>query len=160
MVGLIGFVNGAGRIAWATVSDYIGRANTYLLFFAIEILAFFKLSSETNAISFQIIVLLIITCYGGGFSCMPAYLSDLFGIKALSAIHGRVLTAWGAAGVAGPLLLSWIKETTNSYTITLQFFAVCFVSSLLIMVVLKYKTRHGIATAQDHAWTVEKIHTN
>lgn len=146
MVGFIGFLNGAGRIAWATVSDYIGRANTYLLFFAIEVLAFFKLSTETNAFSFQIIVLLIITCYGGGFSCMPAYLSDLFGTKALSAIHGRILTAWGAAGVAGPLLLSWIKETTNSYSVTLQFFSLCFISSFVIMAVLKYKTRHGINT--------------
>ena len=155
MVGLIGFVNGAGRIAWATVSDYIGRANTYLLFFAIEILAFFKLSTETNAFSFQLIVLLIITCYGGGFSCMPAYLSDLFGVKSLSAIHGRVLTAWGAAGVAGPLLLSWIKETTNSYTITLQFFAICFVSSLLMMAILKYKTRHGIHSASVNTWDMQ-----
>lgn len=157
MVGFIGFMNGAGRIAWATVSDYIGRANTYLLFFAIEILAFFKLSTETNSFSFQIIVLLIITCYGGGFSCMPAYLSDLFGVKSLSAIHGRVLTAWGAAGVAGPLLLSWIKETTNSYTITLQFFAICFVSSLLIMIILKYKTRHGIRAASSDTWDIQHV---
>lgn len=160
MVGLIGFMNGAGRIAWATVSDYIGRANTYLLFFAIEILAFFKLSTETNALSFQIIVLLIITCYGGGFSCMPAYLSDLFGIKALSAIHGRILTAWGAAGVAGPLLLSWIKETTNSYTITLQFFSICFVSSLLIMIVLKYRTRHGIAAVSHSKWDMQHVQSH
>lgn len=155
MVGLIGFLNGAGRIAWATVSDYIGRANTYVLFFFIEALAFFKLSTETNAFSFQIVVLLIITCYGGGFSCMPAYLSDLFGTKALSAIHGRILTAWGAAGVAGPLLLSWIKETTNSYSITLQVFSALFVTSLLVMAVLKYKTRHGIA-GQDAYWSARK----
>ena len=58
-------------------------------------------ASVSGAFSFQVLVLLIITCYGGGFSCMPAYLSDLFGTKALSAIHGRILTAWGAAGVAG-----------------------------------------------------------
>ena len=147
MVGIIGFMNGAGRIAWATVSDYIGRSNTYVLFFFIEVLAFFKLSSVTGAFSFQILVLLIITCYGGGFSCMPAYLSDLFGTKELSAIHGRILTAWGAAGVAGPLLLSWIKETTNSYAATLVFFSGCFVLALFVMITLKIKTRHGIAGA-------------
>ena len=147
MVGIIGFMNGAGRIAWATVSDYIGRSNTYVLFFFIEVLAFFKLSSVTGAFSFQVLVLLIITCYGGGFSCMPAYLSDLFGTRELSAIHGRILTAWGAAGVAGPLLLSWIRETTNSYAATLVFFSGCFVLALLIMIGLKIKTRHGIAGA-------------
>ncbi len=154
MVGVIGFLNGAGRIAWATVSDYIGRANTYVLFFFIEVLAFYKLSTETNAFSFQIIVLLIITCYGGGFSCMPAYLSDLFGTKSLSAIHGRILTAWGAAGVAGPLLLSWIKETTNSYAFTLQAFSALFVTSLFIMIFLKIKTRHGIVQNQAY-WPVK-----
>lgn len=145
MVGLIGFLNGAGRIAWATISDYIGRSATYVLFFVIEILAFWQLSTVTNAFSFQILILLIITCYGGGFSCMPAYLSDLFGTKALSAIHGRILTAWGAAGVAGPIVLSLIKESTNSYAITLQFFSACFVVALVVMSFLKYKTRHGIA---------------
>lgn len=147
MVGIIGFMNGAGRIAWATVSDYIGRSTTYILFFFIEVLAFFKLSTVTGPFNFQILVLLIITCYGGGFSCMPAYLSDLFGVKALSAIHGRILTAWGAAGVVGPLLLSWIKETTNSYAITLQFFSACFIIAFVMMCFLKYKTRHGIDTA-------------
>ncbi|MCI1820803.1 L-lactate MFS transporter [Megasphaera sueciensis] len=149
MVGIIGFMNGAGRIAWATVSDYIGRSNTYILFFAIEVVAFFKLASITSSFSFQLVVLLIITCYGGGFSCMPAYLSDLFGTKELSAIHGRILTAWGAAGVAGPLLLSFIKETTNSYAVTLQFFSGCFVLALLIMIFLKMKTRHGLTGIEE-----------
>ena len=95
MVGLIGLMNGAGRIAWATVSDYLGRSATYVLFFLIEILAFWQLARVTSAFSFQVLVLLIISCYGGGFSCMPAYLSDLFGTKYLSAIHGRILTAGG-----------------------------------------------------------------
>ena len=149
MVGIIGFMNGAGRIAWATVSDFIGRSNTYVLFFTIEVFAFFQLASVTGSFSFQVLVLLIITCYGGGFSCMPAYLSDLFGTKELSAIHGRILTAWGAAGVAGPLLLSIIKESTNSYAITLQFFSGCFVLALAIMIFLKVKTRHGIVLAPE-----------
>ena len=147
MVGLIGLLNGAGRIAWATVSDYIGRSSTYVLFFAIEILAFWQLANVSSAFSFQILLLLIITCYGGGFSCMPAYLSDLFGTKYLSAIHGRVLTAWGAAGVAGPVLVSIIKETTNSYAATLYFFVGAFVVALVLMAFLKYQTRHGIETA-------------
>lgn len=76
---------------------------------------------------------------GGGFSCMPAYLSDLFGTKQLSAIHGRILTAWGLAGIAGPLLLSVIYERTHSYSFTLYFFSACFVVSLLLAAVLKLK---------------------
>lgn len=144
MVGIIGLLNGLGRIVWSTISDYIGRRNTYIMFFLLEIAAFYMLASVTDSFLFQALIFLIITCYGGGFSCMPAYLSDLFGTKQLSAIHGRILTAWGLAGIAGPLLLSWIKETTNSYSITLYFFSGCFVISLLIAVILKLKTQNGL----------------
>ena len=144
MVGIIGLLNGLGRIVWSTISDYIGRRNTYIMFFLLEIVAFYILASVTDSFLFQALIFLIITCYGGGFSCMPAYLSDLFGTKQLSAIHGRILTAWGLAGIAGPLLLSWIKETTNSYSITLYFFSGCFAISLLIAVILKLKTQNGL----------------
>lgn len=74
---------------------------------------------------------------GGGFSCMPAYFSDIFGTRELSAIHGRVLTAWGVAGVVGPTIVSWFWEHTHSYTTTLTFFAGCFVLNFLIATVLK-----------------------
>lgn len=139
MVGIIGLLNGGGRIFWSTISDYIGRRNTYIMFFAIEIIAFYMLAGVTDSFLFQALIFLIITCYGGGFSCMPAYLSDIYGTKQLSAIHGRILTAWGLAGIAGPLLLSQIYERTHSYSVTLYFFSACFVVSLAIAVVLKYK---------------------
>lgn len=140
MVGVIGLINGFGRIAWSTVSDYLGRRNTYVLFFLIEIFAFYALANATDAFLFQLLVLIIVSCYGGGFSCMPAYLSDLFGTKQLSAIHGRILTAWGMAGIAGPLLLSFIRETTQSYALCLYVFAGMFIVSLVIAIILKIKT--------------------
>ena len=140
MVGIIGLLNGGGRIAWSTLSDYIGRRNTYVLFFLIQIVAFYMLASVTDGFLFQALIYIIITCYGGGFSCMPAYLSDLFGTKQLSAIHGRILTAWGLAGIVGPLLLSLIYERTHSYSLTLYFFSGCFVVSLIVSLILKFKT--------------------
>lgn len=140
MVGVIGLINGFGRIAWSTVSDYLGRRNTYVLFFFIEIFAFYALANTMDAFFFQLLVLIIVSCYGGGFSCMPAYLSDLFGTKQLSAIHGRILTAWGMAGIAGPLLLSFIRETTQSYALCLYVFAGMFIVSLIIAIILKVKT--------------------
>ena len=96
MVGIIGVFNGGGRIVWSTVSDYIGRGRVYMLFFLLEVLAFWQLGQTREAFVFELLVLLIISCYGGGFSCMPAYLSDIFGTRQLSAIHGRILTAWGS----------------------------------------------------------------
>lgn len=142
MVGVIGLLNGGGRIAWSAVSDYIGRRNTYVIFFLIEIAAFYLLAGVSSSFMFQLLIFIIITCYGGGFSCMPAYLSDLFGTKQLSAIHGRILTAWGLAGIAGPLLLSVIYERTSSYSITLYFFSACFVLNFLIALILKFRTKN------------------
>lgn len=137
LVGIIGILNGGGRIMWSTLSDFMGRGFTYMLFFIIEIAAFYILAQTTDAGLFQILVLLIISCYGGGFSCMPAYLSDIFGTRELSAIHGRILTAWGLAGVAGPMLVSWFWERTQGYSAVLNFFAACFLLNFIIASVLK-----------------------
>jgi hypothetical protein len=133
MVGMIGLLNGGGRIFFASISDHIGRKLTYCIFFFTEIIAFFILSLTTNAYMFQSLVFIIVTCYGGGFSCMPSYLSDLFGNRHLSEIHGRILTAWGLAGLAGPLLLTISYEVFGTYAIALHTFSALFVVSLLIM---------------------------
>ena len=137
LVGIIGIFNGGGRIAWSTISDYLGRAQTYILFFIIEIVAFYLLAQTNSALTFQILILLIITCYGGGFSCMPAYLADLYGIRQLSTIHGRILTAWGLAGIAGPMLVSYFHEAGYGYTTALECFAALFVLNTIIAIVLK-----------------------
>lgn len=141
MVGIIGLLNGLGRIGWSTVSDYLGRPFTYILFFAIEIIAFLALGNTSTSFIFQFLVFAIITCYGGGFACMPAYLSDLFGTKQLSAIHGRILTAWGMAGIAGPTLVSFLRESTNSYSGPLFVFSALFVLNLAIAIALKIYTK-------------------
>ena len=137
LVGIIGIFNGAGRIAWSTISDYLGRAQTYILFFIIEIIAFYLLAQTNSALTFQILILIIITCYGGGFSCMPAYLADLYGIRQLSTIHGRILTAWGLAGIVGPMLVSYFHEAGYGYSTALECFAALFVLNTIIAIVLK-----------------------
>lgn len=139
LVGVIGVVNGGGRIFWSTVSDWIGRGQTYLLFFAFEVVAFLELAGTNHPYVFEILVLSIISCYGGGFSCMPAFLSDIFGVKQLSAIHGSILTAWGMAGVAGPLILALMKEATGGYTATLYVFATMLAVAFILSGVLHWK---------------------
>ena len=112
LVGVLGIFNGAGRLGWAATSDYIGRQNTYTTFFVIQIFLFALLPFTTNALLFQIMLAVIYTCYGGGFASIPAYIADIFGTKQLGAIHGYILTAWSAAGLAGPMLAAWMKDTT------------------------------------------------
>ena len=144
MVGGIGLINGIGRLFWASVSDYLGRANTYIAFFILQSFAFFWLAKTSDSIAFQFLVYLIISCYGGGFSTVPAFLSDLFGAKELSAVHGKILTAWAAAGVVGPLFVAWVKDSTQSYHATSLFFAGCFILSLIISVIMKYKQQKSL----------------
>ena len=123
MVGIMGLFNGVGRIGWATFSDKIGRPAMYTVFFAIQIIAFFFLPTVTNALLFQAIIFLILSCYGGGFATIPAFIGDVFGTKQLGAIHGYMLTAWAAAGIFGPLFAAWSRGVTNNYNGTLYFFA-------------------------------------
>ena len=143
-VGIIGIVNGAGRIIWSTVSDRIGRGLTYILFFAFEIAAFYLLAQTGDVFLFEWLVLAIISCYGGGFSCMPAYLSDLFGVRQLAAIHGSILTAWGIAGIAGPLVLAVMKEMTGGYEATLYLFSAMMALALVIASVLHLSNRKAV----------------
>ena len=137
MVGLMGLFNGIGRIAWASFSDIIGRPITYSLFFIIQIIAFMVLAQTSNAGLFQIMVFVILLCYGGGFATVPAYLGDMFGTKELGAVHGYTLTAWAAAGLAGPTIVSQVKLATGSYSTTLYFFSGLFAFALLVSILVK-----------------------
>lgn len=137
LVGVLGVFNGIGRIGWATASDYIGRPNTYTIFFSIQIVLFALLPFTTISILFQIMLAIILTCYGGGFSSIPAYIGDMFGTKELGAIHGYILTAWSAAGVAGPMFAAKIKDVTGSYGNSLLFFAALFVVALAVSLIIR-----------------------
>ncbi|WP_248905471.1 L-lactate MFS transporter [Halocatena marina] len=148
IVGYIGLFNGGGRIFWASISDYIGRTTTYAIFFAIQILVFFLMPQISGAWILAGLLFLIITCYGGGFACLPAYIGDLFGTKELGAIHGYSLTAWGVAGVAGPTLASTILETTGSYTTALYIINIALIVGLVCVGLLRWRIQ-SVRSAQE-----------
>lgn len=141
LVGVLGLFNGFGRIGWASLSDYIGRTNTYTTFFVLQIIAFALLPSISSVIIFQILLAIVYTCYGGGFASIPAFIGDIFGTKQLGAIHGYILTAWAAAGLAGPLFAAWMKDTTGSYANSLMFFAGLFIVALVISFLIRIDMR-------------------
>lgn len=158
ITGYIGVFNGGGRIIWSSLSDYIGRTTTYGAFMCIQIAAFFVMPQVTGVWVLASTMFLVITCYGGGFACLPAYLSDLFGTKEVSAIHGYALTAWGLAGVAGPQLASFVLESTGSYTNALYMINALLVIGLATVLTLRWRIGAlqsanakpaGAATADD-----------
>ena len=135
-VGLMGIFNGAGRIFWASLSDYLTRPIVYIIFFLTQAIAFYILPSVTEIVVFQMILFFIMSCYGGGFASIPAYIGDIFGTKELGAIHGYILTAWAAAGLVGPLIISIVKDSTGSYSQTLYVFAGFFIVGLVISILM------------------------
>ena len=158
MVGIMGLFNGGGRIAWAFVSDYIGRPNTYTLFFLLEIVMFFLLMRMPAPLAFQALIFLIMTCYGGGFSCIPAYIADIFGTKQLGAIHGYTLTAWAAAGLTGPILVAWVRQMSGSYSGVLTIFLGLFVIAFIISMAARIDIRkiRAVATHEKVEYPAEK----
>ena len=113
LVGLISLFNSLGRIFWASMSDKLGRKNTYYTFFMLGILIYCALPTLGHmglAALFVVAVCVILTMYGGGFATVPAYLADIFGTQMVGAIHGRLLTAWSVAGIVGPLVIAAIRE--------------------------------------------------
>jgi MFS family permease len=114
-VGLLSLFNMGGRFFWASISDYIGRKPTYFIFFALGAVLYFLLPQTganhwNNIKLFVVISAVLLSMYGGGFATVPAYLRDIFGTYNVSAIHGRLLTAWSTAGVLGPLLVNHMRE--------------------------------------------------
>ncbi|TYR74383.1 OFA family MFS transporter [Rossellomorea vietnamensis] len=141
MVGIMGIFNGGGRLGWAAASDYLGRQNVFIIFFVIQLIAFVTLPMTTNIILFQILIFLVVSCYGGGFSNLPAFIGDLFGTKQLGAIHGYLLTTWSLGGILGPLLVSSIRGSTGSYIpvfyVFLTLISFAFVISLFLRADIK-----------------------
>ncbi|WOD42442.1 L-lactate MFS transporter [Hwangdonia lutea] len=137
IVGLIGVFNGVGRILWSSLSDYLGRSNTYIVFFVFQVLAFYFLPKISMEITFLVVLFTVITMYGGGFATLPAFLGDLFGTKQLGAIHGMVLTAWALAGVVGPTIYDMVKNATGSLDTTLEVFAGLFMIALIVSLLMK-----------------------
>lgn len=160
MVGFMGIFNGGGRIGWSTLSDFLGRPNTFILFLSLEILAFLLVPGVKGAAMFQVLIFLIISCYGGGFSCVTAFIGDLFGTKELGAIVGYMLTAWAAAGMAGPLFAAVARSASDSYNGTLYIFAGLLVVALIIAFLLraevqKIRTVKQKEQALKKAWSEE-----
>jgi MFS family permease len=111
--GLLSLFNICGRFAWASCSDFIGRKATYFIFLILGFILYVSIPSLAQAGQLALFVAafcIILSMYGGGFATVPAYLADLFGTQMVGAIHGRLLTAWAAAGVFGPLLINYIRE--------------------------------------------------
>ncbi|MEV6768632.1 OFA family MFS transporter [Nocardia sp. NPDC051030] len=145
-VAVLSAANMAGRIGWSSLSDLVGRKNIYRVYLGVGALAYLALWSvgRTDKTVFILAAMVILSFYGGGFATIPAYLRDLFGTYQVGAIHGRLLTAWSVAGVAGPLIVNRIADSGvrhgksgpalygTSFTIMITLLCIGFLANELI----------------------------
>jgi MFS family permease len=140
--GLLSLFNIGGRFLWASCSDYIGRKNTYYVFFVLGLLLYASIPSfahKGHLAFFVASFCVILSMYGGGFATIPAYIADLFGTQNVGAIHGRILTAWSTAGVLGTVLVNYIREyqlahgvpKAQAYDVTMYVLAGLIIAGLI-----------------------------
>ena len=101
--------NGLGRLLWAWTSDAIGRKNVFIIMFITQAVLYILLPQIDNKLIFTVVACYLLACYGGGFATMPAFAADSFGPGYIGKVYGIMLTAWGAAGIVGPLVFAQIK---------------------------------------------------
>ena len=162
-VGLLSIFNMVGRIFWASSSDALGRKPTYMIFFALGAILYALTPTLGHLHALVLFILaygVILSMYGGGFATIPAYLRDMFGTVNVGAIHGVLLTAWSAAGVAGPVLINYIRQyqidhgaaKADAYSVTMYIMAgllvVGFICNWLVTpVAQRYFLKAGAAEA-------------
>ncbi|MGY2078863.1 OFA family MFS transporter [Modestobacter sp. SYSU DS0657] len=165
-VGLLSLFNMAGRFVWSSTSDYIGRKGIYMVYLGVGLVLYVLLATVGSSAVWLFVALaaIIISFYGGGFATVPAYLRDLFGTYQVGAIHGRLLTAWAAAGVAGPLIVNGVLDMQGTpgqlnagdyrpaLFIMVGLLAIGFVANLLVKpVAAKWHEPHATTPATARA---------
>ena len=161
-VGLMSLFNMGGRFFWASMSDLIGRKNTYFVFFILGIICYCSVpytGAIGSVVGFVCAYAIVFSMYGGGFATVPAYLKDMFGTRYVGAIHGWLITAWSAAGVIGPVLVNYIRQynldhgvpKADAYNNTMYVLAGLLVVGLIANSLIRAVNKKHHMTAQQEA---------
>jgi MFS transporter, OFA family, oxalate/formate antiporter len=137
LVGIISIANGSGRFLWAWFSDLAGRRWVFLAMFVIQGIVFALMPKVHNFPAFTTLSFIILLCYGGGFGTMPAFAADYFGPENVGSVYGLMLTAWGFAGVFGPMMIARVRQTTGQYSHALYIIAVVMLCSAVIPLIVR-----------------------
>jgi MFS transporter, OFA family, oxalate/formate antiporter len=145
-VGFISIFNGLGRIFWAWISDYIGRARVYFLLYLIQVFTFFALPRIHSWLFFGLAYALVGLCYGGGLGTMPSFTADYFGAKAMGAIYGAVLFVGNLSAIPSPLLIARIHQSSRSYEPALRLAMFVLLFALILPLLSRQPVKEPVAT--------------
>lgn len=137
IVGIMGIFNGAGRLIYSSASDYLkNRTQIYFLIFTLSVLSVAGVLLFNTPLTIMLMLFIISSAYGAGFSCLPSLLSDKFGMDKISSIHGLALSAWGIAGLTGNQISTLVHDKTGSYTNVLYVLVFTYALGLLLTYIL------------------------
>ena len=149
LVSLISVFNGAGRVFWAWLSDIITRRYVFLTMFLLQAVIFGVMTQATNFAFFAILAVIVALCYGGGFGTMPSFAADYFGTKYSGFVYGTMLTAWGAGGILGPILIARVKDLTGGYTQAMVIIAVIMLVSAIVPFIIRPPAPRTVASSSE-----------
>ena len=137
LVSIISVGNALGRFFWAWLSDAIGRKWVFATMFILQAVLFFLLPLVGVYVLLAVVCFIIVSCYGGGFGTMPAFNADYFGPTNVGTNYGLMLTAWSFGGVLGPILISRVIDTTDSYTLAFYIIAVIMIGAAVLAFIVR-----------------------
>lgn len=137
LVGVLAIFNGAGRIVWAAISDYLGRMKTFAAILALQGVCLIVLPHADSIVLFSILAAIVYLCYGGTFGTMPATAGDFFGVRNAGAIYGLMLIGWSLGGIIGPIVASALIGQEKAYTLAYTTIGVIALVSVLLTLVTK-----------------------
>jgi OFA family oxalate/formate antiporter-like MFS transporter len=136
-VGVLSVGNGCGRIGSGWMSDHFGRTRTLAVVMGVTaLLLFFEPEVETRLFLFAS-VFLIGYCYGSQLAVFPSATADYFGVRNLGNNYGVVVTAWGTAGIIGPMLGGKIFDASNSYASAFHIAAILALMAAILVATVK-----------------------
>jgi MFS family permease len=135
--GGVALFNALGRFFWGAISDRIGSVRTFALIFGIQVVVFGLMDGIHSLFAVAAAYAIVLLCFGGGFGTMPSIIAEYFGARHIGANYGAILTAWGVAGVAGPLFAARVKDATGSYSGALLPVACMLLGAVLLPLILR-----------------------
>ena len=141
LVGVLAIFNGAGRIVWAAISDYIGRMPTFAAILGLQGVCLIVLPHASNAVLFAVLAAVIYLCYGGTFGTMPATAGDFFGVRNAGAIYGLMLIGWSLGGIIGPVIAGALIGGDKAYTVAYTTIGIIALASVLLTFITKVPAR-------------------
>jgi OFA family oxalate/formate antiporter-like MFS transporter len=136
LIAIASIGNSLGRLFWAWASDVIGRVNVFMILLGSGGIAYLILPNVASPILFSILICYVIASYGGGFGTIPSLISDLYGAKRMSALHGLVLTGWATAGLMAPPFFGYLYDRFPDHAANYVYY-IC-AASLLFSTVLVF----------------------